>query len=407
MRIVYVTMQFPEPSEAFAWTEIATLRNLGVDVSVVALRPRPRDFARRMELLPETLSGLPIWHAPRAALLREWGPQSGRLISTLAKHQSLWRLGGLRNLIVTPFAVAAFRRVQAANPDVVHLFWGHYPALVGHLIREENPETILSQFLGSYDLEVEYRPGLALARMADVVWTHAEANLPSLRSFSIPEERVEVVRRGIQIPSSSFDIPRTGCSIIAAGRLVAKKGFDRAIRVFSRVRAQMPDARLVIAGNGPERRRLEQLTKKMGLASEVTFAGHLPQVQLFKLLSEANVLLCLSSWPGERLPNVVKEALVRGCPVVTTPTIGIEELIIDGRGGFVVGIEAEEEAVARVVELLEGKERTSEIARRGADHVRAHFDVEKNMRSYVNAWERLAAERRRRSRFHSRDTKRT
>ena len=55
-------------------------------------------------------------------------------------------------IALIPMSFYMFEKLKKEKPDIVHLFWGHYPSLVGYLVKKNMPDTKLSQFLGAYDL---------------------------------------------------------------------------------------------------------------------------------------------------------------------------------------------------------------------------------------------------------------
>ena len=108
--------------------------------------------------------------------------------------------------------------------------------------------------------------------------------------------------------------PGPGRRFVAAGRLAPEKGFDRLIDLF----AALPDDRLCLFGDGPERTMLEDRARVHGLAGRVRFAGFEPEPWPF--FAGADAMLVSSRWEG--LPNVALEALACGTPVIATPESG-------------------------------------------------------------------------------------
>jgi len=102
--------------------------------------------------------------------------------------------------------------------------------------------------------------------------------------------------------------------ILCAGRLVAQKNLALALNAFACL--GIGDAALTIAGDGPERPRLEALARRLGIDRRVRFCGHVPDIG--PLLRDSDLLLSTSLFEG--YPGVIMEALAAGLPVVTTPS---------------------------------------------------------------------------------------
>lgn len=294
------------------------------------------------------------------------------------------------SLCWVPRSLGIYRAVERRAPDVVHLFWGHYPALVGRLVLDRLPRVALTTSLGAYDLTMGYRGGSEVAQEAGMVRTYAAVNVPALLDLGIPEGRIVVEYHGIDL--SLIPRPQPGKvrgRIVTAGRLIPVKGMDDVLRVLAEVRAAHPHATLHVLGGGPDRRRLERLADELGVSAAVEFTGHVPHARVFRALAEAEILLFLTRHDAERLPNVVKEAMACGCTPVVNDCLGIEELVVDGTG-FVVApgdLAAAVEAVTRL--LAEGaasRERRLAAARR---HVLAHFDPSRIARRLADRWAEL------------------
>ena len=395
MLVSYIVMQFPGPAETFAATDIKALQRAGARVSVHGFRPRPRDCAGMMA--ERGVADLPVSHgSPRGALRG--------LAVGLRRPALLWallcfvaRAGRARpahlvkGLVLVPRALDIFAELSRARPDVVHLFWGHYPVLVGFLARRYLPDAVLSVFLGAYDLETRYEGTRLLAPRADAVWTQARANLPAIRALGVPDRLVEVSYRGLDMRRRPRGAGKVGRRIACAGRLVPGKRTDQALRVFRHVRARWPDATLVVMGGGRQRRSLEALARTLGVDDAVTFLGHVSHSAVYDRFAEAELCLMMSQDHVERLPNVVKEAMACGCVCIAAPSTGIEELIEDGRTGFVVepeDIDTILERVARVFDSPAAAGRMRAAARRV---LAERFDADRSMARHFARWKEIAA----------------
>jgi glycosyltransferase involved in cell wall biosynthesis len=117
--------------------------------------------------------------------------------------------------------------------------------------------------------------------------------------------------------------------VFTAGRLVPWKGFRDVVDVIS----ELPDVHLLIAGDGPDRVRLERSAHQQ-CPDRVTFLGEVDTRRVWAELSAADVFVLNSTYEG--LPHVVLEALSAGTPVVAAAAGGTPELIVNGVNGRLV-----------------------------------------------------------------------
>jgi phosphatidyl-myo-inositol dimannoside synthase len=145
-----------------------------------------------------------------------------------------------------------------------------------------------------------------------------------------PDPAVRAVRR------EELAVPGRTPLVVAAGRLVRKKGFEYLIDAM----AQLPHAVLALAGTGTLEADLRERARLAGVAERVRFLGNVPQGRVGELLAAADVVCVPSvrddSGNVDGLPNVLLEALASGTPVVTTAAGGILSVVTDGETAFVV-----------------------------------------------------------------------
>jgi len=120
-----------------------------------------------------------------------------------------------------------------------------------------------------------------------------------------------------------------------AGRLVREKGVDILLRAFRGVLAEVPDAQLLIAGDGPERSSLTELARRLSVDGRVSFVGHVTREELESRFDRAWVQVVPSLW-REPFGNVAAEALMRGTALIGTDGGGLARLIRESRGGTLV-----------------------------------------------------------------------
>lgn len=138
------------------------------------------------------------------------------------------------------------------------------------------------------------------------------------------------------VPPRPARAPLDGPPAVAfAGRLVPAKGLDVLLAAMARVRDEIPDARLLVAGDGPARADLERAAQQAGLGDAVTWLGHVGRDALEAALAPAWVHAVPSVW-DEPFGIVAAEALMRGTAAVVSRSGGLAEIVEDGVTGRTV-----------------------------------------------------------------------
>jgi glycosyltransferase involved in cell wall biosynthesis len=150
------------------------------------------------------------------------------------------------------------------------------------------------------------------------------------------------------------------------GRVAHEKNIEFLVKVFAAVRARIPNALFVIAGEGPARESLRQLVARMGLADDVRFVGYLDRnTTLLDCYAAANVFVFASRTETQGL--VLLEAMAQGTPVVSTAELGTKFVLKDGAGALVMP-ERVEEFSAAVVQVLEDSGLHAMLAESGREY---------------------------------------
>jgi glycosyltransferase involved in cell wall biosynthesis len=156
---------------------------------------------------------------------------------------------------------------------------------------------------------------------------------------------------------------------VILGRIHELKGVLEIPQVWKQVRAQIPDARLVIIGEGPQRSQVEHSCRQLGIAQSITFAGSVSEGEKNRLLSEAKLGLSLSYEEGWGLS--VTEFLAAGLPVVAYALPVFNE-VFPGQLQIVPPHE-QTAMVATIVDLLKNRERRAALGQQGKQFV-ARYD---------------------------------
>ncbi len=162
----------------------------------------------------------------------------------------------------------------------------------------------------------------------DRVVANSEWTRRTLREGGIAP--VEVIPNGVPVVDRRPPLSGPPTAMFA-GRLAPDKGVDVLLRAFAQL--DVPGARLLVAGDGPQRERLIQLAGGLGLDDRVTWLGHVGRGPLEALAAEAWVQVVPSVW-AEPFGLVTAEAAMRGTAVVATNIGGSAEIVVDGQTGL-------------------------------------------------------------------------
>jgi colanic acid/amylovoran biosynthesis glycosyltransferase len=198
-----------------------------------------------------------------------------------------------------------------------------------------------------------------------------------------PAERVVVHRTGIDLGRWPYrerhPAASGGLRLVSVGRLVEKKGIAQVLRAVRLLGDRGVPAEYRVLGDGPLREPLESLARELGIADRVTFEGRQGQEAVRAGLDRSHVLVAASvtapDGDEEGIPNVLKEAMASGMPVVGTRHAGIPELIEDGVSGWLVPERDEAALAAALTRLAAEPGRWPAMGRAGRAKVEREYDI--------------------------------
>jgi glycogen synthase len=288
-------------------------------------------------------------------------------------------------LIASQRRAAAVRRAFA--PDVVHVNLPDPGAAIHLRAAAVHPAPLVVTVHTSILLD-DGRAGDTLfgtlLRTADWVSAPSEAVLRPLQG-AMPglDERSSVIPYGLPAVAPAGE-PPAAPTVLCIGRLIAEKGVDLAVSAFASLAPEFPGARLVIAGDGPERPALERQAGDLGIADRVDFLGWVAPERMPTVTSTASVIVVPSRWK-EAFGLVAIEAALQRRPVVAARVGGLPEPVVDGETGIVVEPE-DSAAIARALATLLGDR---ELAARMGGAARRRAETRYGVERYTNDYEQL------------------
>ena len=196
---------------------------------------------------------------------------------------------------------------------------------------------------------------------------------------------MRVLWNGIDVSRFEYHGPKLLPVAISVARLAPEKDFDTLLHAVKILVRDVPDFRLKIVGDGPERSRLEQLRDKLRLEQHVDFLGERHDVP--QLLAKAGFFVLSSRSEGISL--TILEAMAVGLPVVATNVGGNPEIVADGRTGRLVASGSPERLADAMRDMLANREQWPVMGELGRQCVEQHFNVREMVRQYEGIYREL------------------
>ncbi len=185
-------------------------------------------------------------------------------------------------------------------------------------------------------------------------------------------DRLSVIPMGVDTQRFAATPDPGNETLLCIGRLAAEKGFDLALRAFSRLTRTRPGARLIFVGDGPLRDSLQRLAQRLGVDGRVCFLGARPQEELPRLLAEASVVVVPSRREGFGL--AAAEALACGRAVVASDLPALREVIEHERTGLLVRPDDDQALAQALTRLLADPILRSHLGSAGRARAVAEWD---------------------------------
>jgi glycosyltransferase involved in cell wall biosynthesis len=213
---------------------------------------------------------------------------------------------------------------------------------------------------------------------------NSEAAARQLREEGVPSARVTVVPNGIDLSAYPHRTDRSSLRrVLMVAGLRRIKGLDVLVAAAAKILARVPDARFVIAGEGPERESALLQVRHLGIENSFEFLGHRDDVPA--LLAEADLFVLPSR--SEAFPNAVIEAMAAGLPVVATHVGGIAELVQHERTGVLVPSEDPEALAAAVMKLMARPDRANALGRTARQEIERQYSLSSMVARFEELYE--------------------
>lgn len=381
MKIAFILMSFPVTSETFVQRDISSLQQKGNQVDVYTLKHskvklksdiNSRDYKGYFRL-KSIFSRLFFW----------WFYVLKNELKPIEK---------LKLFVLVPKCLIIADRILQQDYNVVHLYWGHYPSLLGLILKDRAPCLHVSLFLGAYDLAKNLEISKKMVLQANSLWTHAKGNKEKLRRLGYPRSDDFIVNyRGLDLGFASsrvLDWSERQYDFITVSRLIEGKGIMECLRAAREVKNSGRNFKYLIIGDGPLKKQCSNYIRKHKLSDTIVLLGRQSVDVVFESMGASRYFILLSQKVGECLPNVIKEAMLHECYILSACSDNINELIVNSSVGLVIEQSAHNKITETLKLFLDVNMRPNVSLQRAI--LRDKFNVEETSNKYLKYWGRYA-----------------
>jgi glycosyltransferase involved in cell wall biosynthesis len=386
--IAYLANTFPSAVEPYVLDEIRELHERGVKVVACSVWA-PKDIpppdmdkvARRIVIFrPSSLGVLPsaiclLWHRrkPVLEILRR----------AASDPEQSW---ARRCKLVIHTFLGACLAVQISKHRVrhIHVHHGYFGAWLATIASTLLKIPYTMTLHGSDLLLHRAFLGIKLEKSVGA-FTVSEYNRQVLRGrYPESAHKIMLRRLGTQIPEPLITrtrAPHDPFVIATAGRLHAVKNHGFLVKACALLTARGAPIICRIAGDGPQREKLNGQIRRLALGREIQLLGHLGQAELNRLFTTADLFVLTSR--SEGIPVVLMEAMAHGVVVLAPDITGIPELVVDGQTGFLYEAGSIDDFVARVELIRYAFSALDPVRQAARRHVETYFHHRTNLNLFV------------------------
>ncbi len=390
LKILFITSKFPRYEEdtqpRFVYNLAEALADLGHEIHVVA----PHDKGIKKE---EVMNGIHIYR------FKYFVPESWQKVAYGPGVPQNFNMGLIAKLQMPLFAFFEMRLAKKIckkiNPDIVHAHWAIPQGMAARATKKPYVVTLYGGevFLAKRLKLVNFLDGILRDSARPVTIT---SGLSQIIKEAGARTELSIIPAGIKMEEFKPSQPGSkelkkkispeGPLVFFIGRLVEKKGAAYLIEAFSEVIKELPNAKLVIGGEGPLESNLKNQTENLKLSDNIIFAGRISIEDLPKYYCAADVFVAPSiiDRTGDRETQgvVLLEAMASKTAVIGTNTGGIPDVISNSDVGVLVPEKDSKTLARELIRLLKDQNVRRKYAENGQEHVKKNFTWKKIAKDY-------------------------
>lgn len=303
--------------------------------------------------------------------------------------------------------IKIFKKVFALNRevgfDLLHQF--HLFALGGIAILSKKlfKKPLLTSLMG-WDTYNQSKPVPKFLNFY-LSWIMNNSDIVISPSFSLAEKAkiqgckkpIKIIPHGVDIRRfkettllrlrNNLGINRDDLVVLSVQRLHPTKKLESLIKSISYVVNKRANVKFIIIGTGPERKKLEVLTRKLKMEDYIVFLGEVNNTELPEYYAMADIFVLHSLY--ESLGIVLLEAMASGKPIISTSVGAIPEVVEEGKTGILVPPENPKALAKGILELVNNKKLRQKMGKEGRKRAEKKYDWDKIINEYCQIYESL------------------
>ena len=286
----------------------------------------------------------------------------------------------------------ACKIIKNENIDIIHLQYFKNTSLLGYFAKKILKKPLMINLVGDdiydpiipvHDNQWRYYSKLLIKCSATVAACTFVKNLVKEKTG---REDIQIIPYGVNTNKfkrleefgvshlkKKYDIADNDKVVIAVQRPDSRKKVEILIYAAKKVIDKLPNTKFLIIGDGPERAKLENLTKELYLTQNVIFTGKISEDELLRCYSIADIFSIHTLHEGFGIVYI--EAMSMGLPIVTTYAHGNEDIIENGKNGFMVEPNNSNKLAEKIIFLLTNDEIRNDIARHNREEAVEKYDL--------------------------------
>jgi colanic acid/amylovoran biosynthesis glycosyltransferase len=199
-------------------------------------------------------------------------------------------------------------------------------------------------------------------------------------------EKIHLNPYGVDIDKfAPTDSTKKNIAFVSVGRFTAKKAPKLTIRAFAKVLKTIPNAKLIMIGDGEEWEESKKLAQEINIAESIHFQGRKSPQEISETLQNAKVFIQHSlraeNGDSEGTPNTILEASATGLPIVSTRHAGIKDAVVHGETGFLVEEGDWETMADYMLQLVQNPDLCKKMGQAARKHIEENYEMSKRVQT--------------------------